>query len=171
MGVNAVTYALSKKYVDETINGFGYLKGAPCKIKSISKENNQSVVTFEWKNDEGETRESNMYVDDGTPIYTWTSGYSYVVGDLAIYDACLYSCTIPNSDVTFNSDKWIGIGSSNGDYSIIEKSNLLPTSFTKEDRKMYYCIEESIFYLWTGTNWVAQEPATISNADIEALFL
>ena len=38
MGLSAVTYALSKKYTDDSLIGIGALKGAPCKIKSIVKE-------------------------------------------------------------------------------------------------------------------------------------
>ena len=168
MGLSAVTYALSKKYTDETAVQFGGLKGAPCKIKSIVKENGQNVITFEWKNDEGETRESVLYVEDGTPIYTWTPGDTYEYGDLVIYEAAFYRCTTENSDVIFNPSHWAEIGSPDGNYDIVEKTEDLPVRFTEADRKMYYSIEEGIFYLWNGTEW---EPQVISNEDIDALFL
>ena len=157
MGFSAVTYALSKKYTDETARQFGALKGAPCTIKSIVKQNGQSIVTFEWKNDEGETRESLMYVDDGTPIYTWTSGDTYKIGDLVIYDNSFYRCTIENSDSAFDNNKWINIGSSDGNYSIVQNSSFLPIGFSSSDRKMYYSINDKYFWLWDGTNWVAQK--------------
>ena len=48
MGLSAVTYALSKKYTEDSLIGIGALKGAPCKIKSIIKENGENIITFEW---------------------------------------------------------------------------------------------------------------------------
>lgn len=168
MGLSAVTYALSKKYTDETASQFGGLKGAPAKIKSIVKENGQNIITFEWKNDEGETRESKLYVDDGTPIYTWTPGYEYKYGDLVIYTSQFYRCVVPNSDTVFDETHWNGIGSPDGNYDIVERTEDLPVRFTAADRKMYYSIEEGIFYLWDGTKWEAQR---ISDKDIDDLFI
>ena len=171
MGLSAVTYALSKKYTNETAIQFGGLKGAPCKIKSVVKENGQSIITFEWKNDDGDTRESKMYVEDGTPIYTWTSGYSYIYGDLAIYESCFYRCITPNSDVVFDETHWNAIGSPDGNFDIVQNVSMLPARFTPADRKMYYVIEEMYFYLWNGTEWVPQYPPTISNDEIDELFI
>lgn len=172
MSVSAVTYVLSKKYTDETAIQFGGLKGAPCKVKSVVKKDGQNIITLEWKNDEGETRESNVYIDDGTPIYTWESGYSYQYGDLVIHTSCFYRCITPNSDSIFDETKWNAIGSPDGSYGVVQSYNLLPVRFTSADRKMYYVIEEGIFYLWTGTHWEAQytQPPTISGDDIDALF-
>lgn len=67
MGLSAVTYALCKKYTDETAVQFGGLKGANCKIKSItpSADNKYNTVVFEWKNDEGATQTSQMLVYNG----------------------------------------------------------------------------------------------------------
>ena len=171
MGLSAVTYALSKKYTNETAIQFGGLKGAPCKIKSVVKENGQSIITFEWKNDDGDTRESKMYVEDGTPIYTWTSGYPYIYGDLAIYESCFYRCITPNSDPVFDETKWNAIGSPDGNYDIVQSVSMLPARFTPADRKMYYVLDEMYFYLWNGTEWVPQYPPTISNDEIDELFI
>jgi hypothetical protein len=147
MSFSAVTYAVSKKYTNETAAQFGGLKGAPCKIKSIVKENCQNVITFEWKNDAGETRESVMYVDDGTPIYTWEPNYPYEYGDLVIYTSQFYRCIVPNQDAVFDESHWNGIGSPDGNYDLVERVQDLPVRFTSADRKMYYVIEESVFYL------------------------
>lgn len=173
MGLSTITYVLSRQYTDETASQFGGLKGAPCKIKSIVKENGQNIITFEWKNDEGETRESKLYVKDGTPIYPWEGGKQYDYGDLVIYNSSFYSCIVPNSDNTFISSKWNAIsGGSSGDgkYDIIETKTLLPQGLSSADRKMYFCIDEEIFYLWNGTEWVSIQPQSISNEDIDALF-
>lgn len=155
--MDIITYALSKKYTDETAIQFGGLKGAPCKIKSITKQDGQNIIVFEWKNDEGETRESTLIVDDGTPIYTWTSGDTYHYGDLVIYESAFYRCIVENSDVTFDDTKWNEIGSPDGNYDIIQRRELLPARFTPADRKMYYSIEDGYFWLWNGSAWAAQE--------------
>lgn len=171
MGLSAVTYALAKNYTDETAAQFGGLKGAPCKVKSVVKQDGQNVITLEWKNDEGETRESKVYINDGTPIYTWEAGYRYEYGDLAIYQSCFYRCITPNSDFVFDSTKWNEIGSPDGNYDIVDRKEDLPPRFTSADRKMYYVINEGLFYLWNGEEWVAQQPAIIELDDIDALFL
>ena len=170
MGLSAVTYALCKKYTDETAIQFGGLKGAPCKIKSIVKKDGQNIITFEWKNDAGDTRESQLFVDDGTPIYNWTAGDSYNYGDLVIYASCFYRCIVPNSDPIFDENHWNAIGTPDGNYDIVATAADLPVRFTPADRKMYFVQDESIFYLWDGTQWVPQNPDTISDEDIDALF-
>ena len=170
MGLSATTYAISKKYTDETAIQFGGLKGAPCKVKSVIKENGQNIITLEWKNDDGDTRESKVYVNDGTPIYTWEPNYSYEYGDLAIYESCFYRCITPNNDAEFDNRKWNEIGSPDGNYDIVNEASELPVRFTPADRKMYWCIEEHIFYLWDGTQWVEQNPNIIELQDIDALF-
>ena len=158
-----VSYALSKKFTEETAEQFGALKGANCKIKSVVHENGQNVVTFEWKNDAGETRESVMYVQDGTPIYNWTPGDHYEYGDLVIYASCFYRCIFENSDTTFDDTKWNELGSPDGNYDIVETKELLPPRFTPADRKMYYCIADSAFYLWDGTAWVFQATGALGD--------
>lgn len=157
MGLSAVTYALAKnyakKYVDETAAQFGALKGANCTIESIVKQDGRSIVTFKWTNDEGKTRYSTMYVDDGTPIYNWTPKNRYNYGDIAIYQDAFYRCTVPNSDATFDPLKWTGIGTADGNYDIVQNSELLPQRYTEADRKMCYCIDDDCFFLWDGYSW------------------
>ena len=170
MSFSAVTYAISKNYTDETAIQFGGLKGAPCKVKSVTKENGQNIVTLEWKNDDGDTRESKIYINDGTPIYTWEPGYPYEYGDLVIYESCFYRCITKNSDTVFDDRKWNEIGSPDGNYDIVNTSSDLPIRFTPADRKMYWCIEDCVFYLWTGTEWVVQNTPSIELKDIDALF-
>ena len=157
MGINSTTLAAARKYTNETAAQFGGLKGASCKIKSIEHQNGQSIVTFEWKNDLGETRESVMYVQDGTPIYNWVSGDTYGYGDLVIYASCFYRCIVANSDVEFDDTKWNELGSPDGNYDIVQNSSLLPPRFTSADRKMYYSIEDIGFYLWDGYEWTFQK--------------
>lgn len=147
-------YVLSKKYTEETVEQFGYVKGANCKISSIVHENGQNIVTFEWKNDSDETRTTTMTVDDGTPIYVYEEGTSYEYGDLVIYQSAFYRCTVETSSTTFNQDEWQEIGSADGNYDIVADSSYLPTRFTESDKKMYYAYDEDIFYFWDGTEWL-----------------
>ena len=156
MSFSVTTYALSKKYTEETCDQFGYLKGANCKVKSIVHQDGQNIITFEWKNDEGETRESEMIVLDGTPIYVWTSGDTYHYGDLVIYASAFYRCIRENSDVMFDDTKWNEIGSPDGNYDIVQNSSLLPARFTSADRKLYYSIADGYFWLWDGDSWEPQ---------------
>ena len=174
MGFSAVTYALAiknaKKYTDETAIAFGGLKGAPCQVKSIEKKDGQNIVTLLWENNEGETRESQIIIDDGTPIYEWTAGHLYNYGDLVIYASCFYRCIVANMDLSFDPAKWNEIGSPDGNYDIINTAEELPVRFTPADRKMYYCIEDGYFYLWDGEQWVDQQPSVISYDEISRLF-
>lgn len=156
MSLSPITYAMSKKYTEETASEFGGLKGASCQIQSIVKQNGHNTVTFLWVNSEGVERTSQMIVDDGTNIYTWTSGNTYAVGDIAIYDGSFYQCVIANSDITFTDDKWTTIGGADGNFDIVENSTLLPNIYTSTDRKMFYSIADRDFWLWNGNSWDRQ---------------
>lgn len=52
---------------------------------------------------------------DGTPIYNWTSGESYNVGDLIIRDNKWYQCDVANDDIVFDSSKWHRIAVEGGE--------------------------------------------------------
>lgn len=166
--LNVPAYVLSKKYTDDSLIGMGALKGAPCKIKSIVKENGENIITFEWKDNEDVTHESILRVEDGTPIYTWIGGNTYEYGDLVIHESSFYRCTTPNSDPIFIEAHWSAIGSPDGAYGLVNLKTELPVRFTEADRRLYYVIEEGIFYLWNGTEWEAQR---ISDEDIDNLFI
>lgn len=60
-------YVLAKNYVNESLDGAGALKGAPCKIKSItpSTDGTHTTVTFEWESNSGTVYESELQVING----------------------------------------------------------------------------------------------------------
>ena len=56
---------LLKTYVNQSLVGVGALKGAPCKIKSITEITGGKKVEFEWMDDLGNTHTSTMNVMNG----------------------------------------------------------------------------------------------------------
>lgn len=168
--MDIVTLALAKKFTKDSLNGLGALKGAPCRIKSITKANGVSVVTFEWEGLDGTIKTSDMSVEDGTPIYVWTAGNSYDYGDLVIYSAQFYRCVTTNSDSVWTEAHWNAIGTADGNFSITDTYSSLPARFTSADRKIYYVADEAMFYYWDGSQWIAQAKSITSN-EIQQLFL
>lgn len=155
IGLDTVVYSLLKKYTDNSIRGItGALAGKNCTVESASKHDGLTTVVFKWTADDGTVRRTQIEVEDGTPIYTWTSGNHYEYGDLVIYASMFYRCITDNSDVEFDDTKWNELGSPDGNYDIVQHVADLPTRFTSADRKLYYVIEENDFYLWNGTAWV-----------------
>lgn len=154
--MDVVSWLLSRKYCDNAIVGLGAIRGANCTIKNIVHQDGINTVTFEWTGTDGTTKTRDMVVYDGTPIYVWESGNTYHYGDLAIYESQFYRCIVENSDVIFDDTKWNEIGSPDGNYDIVQSKVLLPARFTAADRKLYFVIDECLFYLWDGTQWVAQ---------------
>lgn len=170
MALDIVTLAAAKSFTRQTAIGMGALVGAPCTIEKIEHKDGINTVTFKWTGTDGGTREQDMIVYDGTPIYVWEPGNTYHYGDLAIYAAQFYRCIVENSDSTFDETKWNGIGTADGNYDIVANSSLLPVRFTAADRKIYFSIADGFFWLWDGTKWAEQQPKSISKAYIDSLF-
>lgn len=164
-------YILSKSYTNKSILGIsGALAGKNCTIKSSEHKDGVTTIVFQWVADTGETRETQIEVYDGTPIYDYTPGETYHYGDLVIYEAAFYKCiTDTVAGPTLDPTKFIEIGSPDGNYDLVESASDLPPRFTSADRKMYYVIDEAVFYLWNGTEWEVQEEA-ITNDEIDAMF-
>ena len=59
------TLNLAKKFTEQSISGTGSVAGAPCTIKSITKEGTTNTVTFEWQMRDGTVMTSEMQVEDG----------------------------------------------------------------------------------------------------------
>ena len=65
MGLSVITYALCKKYVDDTLQGGGALRGKNCVIDDISAITGGNRVTFKWTLDDGTVQTGYMDVMDG----------------------------------------------------------------------------------------------------------
>lgn len=64
--MNGLTaYALSKKHTNDTVDGLGYLKGAPCTIKSTTETDDGVIIVFEWTGTSGATQTSSILVKNG----------------------------------------------------------------------------------------------------------
>lgn len=61
--MDTVSYALSRKYVNDTINALGAVKGAPCTIKTIDEHENYTDVVFEWTGTDGSILTDTMRID------------------------------------------------------------------------------------------------------------
>lgn len=172
MGIDKKAYVLSKRYTDETAIQFGGLKGANCKISSVVKKDGQNIITFEWRNDDDEVRYTEVRVDDGTPIYNYTVGDTYHYNDLVIYEAAWYRCVVEEyiAEPVIDKTAFSEINSQDGNYDIVQNSSQLPVRFTSADRKMYYSIEDTAFWLWDGEKWELQEKS-IDNEYIDSLFI
>lgn len=54
-----------KTYVNETLVGMGALKGANCRIQSVTKSGSVNTVVFVWTDTDGDDHTSTMLVSDG----------------------------------------------------------------------------------------------------------
>lgn len=70
--MDIVTYALAKKYTEDTANALGAVKGAPCTIQSITETADAIVVIFSWTGTNGATQTSTMTIPKGKSLeYDW----------------------------------------------------------------------------------------------------
>lgn len=65
MGFSPETYAVARKYTDDTVAGAGALAGKPCQIQSITDITGGHRVTFLWVDNLGTEHTSTMDVMDG----------------------------------------------------------------------------------------------------------
>lgn len=112
--MDVVTYALSRKYTDNSIAGTsGVLAGKNCTIASITPVDGGNLVTFEWVADDSTTHTDTMFVQDGilgendiAPTYDSTVTYSE--GNLVVYNNELYRCTSATTG-EFDPSDWESI--------------------------------------------------------------
>lgn len=51
--MDVLSYAMSRKYVQDTANKLGAVKGAPCTIKNITAVEGGHNVEFSWTGEDG----------------------------------------------------------------------------------------------------------------------
>lgn len=108
--MDIVLYALLKKYVQKSIKGAGAIKGTPCEILSIERnqEDNANVVTFKWEDSSGEVQTDTMTVPDGDP--------GIICYDTMPSTADLFA--LPNNTVFETDGYWERIDGNGGKYLI-----------------------------------------------------
>ena len=65
MSIDILTLAMARKYVKETVNGLGAVKGAPCEIIGIEDTGDANVVTFQWTGADGSVQTQEMTIPYG----------------------------------------------------------------------------------------------------------
>jgi hypothetical protein len=68
----SVALKQAKKYTEESLNGAGALKGAPCTIKSTQTVDDGTRVVFEWTDNSGNIQTSSIFVKNGITITSVT---------------------------------------------------------------------------------------------------
>lgn len=148
-------YVLARGYTEKTADALGAVKGKNCTIEKIEYKDGQTTVTFKWTGDSGQIENSIIKVSDGTPIFTYTVGNTYKPGDLVIYEAMFYRCTSKHTAGTIlDQSCFDGIGTADGNFSLIDRISQRPIALTPADRKAYLCIETRSFSVWNGQKWI-----------------
>ena len=95
--MDIVTLALARKYVEETAQGLGAVKGSPCTIKSITEGEDGSTVVFAWTGVDGVEQTSTTFLPRGPKGEPGKDGSGETAFDLA-------NCGLPvlylNGDTT-----------------------------------------------------------------------
>ena len=63
--MDIITYILSKKYTNDSLDGIGAVKGAPCRISKIEPIEGGNKITFAWTSNSGVESTSTLIVKDG----------------------------------------------------------------------------------------------------------
>lgn len=73
--MDIISYILSKKYTDNTVDGLGAIKGAPCTVKSIEDITGGKRITLEWEGTSGTKQTQSFDImdgEDGANIVEWS---------------------------------------------------------------------------------------------------
>lgn len=70
--MDIITYILARKYVEQTADALGAVRGRPCTIASVTPTEGGSIVTFRWTSDSGVVQTTTMTVHDGLSIQSGT---------------------------------------------------------------------------------------------------
>ena len=63
--MDILTYALAKKYVTQSLDGLGAVKGANCTIKSTTQKDDGTEIVFEWTGISGTKETTTILVKNG----------------------------------------------------------------------------------------------------------
>ena len=63
--MDMITLAAARKYVNDTANALGAVKGSPCTIKSITESEEGSTIVFAWTGADGVEQTSSTILPRG----------------------------------------------------------------------------------------------------------
>ena len=63
--MDITSYLLSKKYTNDSLDGAGAIKGAPCRISKIEPIEGGNKITFAWTSNSGVESTNTLIVKDG----------------------------------------------------------------------------------------------------------
>lgn len=73
--MDIISYILSKKYTDNTVDGLGGIKGAPCTVKSVVDIDGGKRITLEWESNSGVKQTQSFDImdgEDGANVVEWS---------------------------------------------------------------------------------------------------
>lgn len=153
MGVSVQTLALAKKYVKKSLTGLGALKGAPCTVKEITKENGVNSVVFEWKGTDNSTNTSTLLVVDG---------FSPTVVENRDNSSTVYKLDFTTENGSFTTPNLMGASSDLSNYITKEEAEIVIE--TKTEEKVQETVETKI------EEKVEEKMSTADDSDIDSLF-
>ena len=97
--IDITTYAILKRYIDESLIGIGALKGAPCEVQGIHKADDITTVELKWEDTTGAVHTQTFDIADGISV---VGAEVDVSGDLIINlsDGSIINCGKVNSQFT-----------------------------------------------------------------------
>ena len=160
---------MSQQYTNDSLVGVGAIKGSPCTIKDIRKENNVNIITFEWFTTEGESRTNEMHVQDGVSIK------SFIVNDkneivltlndgTVINGGAIDTGSIPVIDKTTENAVSIGVLS----ISTTTKNRL--SSVSREPGQLIFVTDtRELFFDFSSTDRIPYQQLIILDTDEQRL--
>ena len=113
-------YVLSKKYTEQSLDGVGALKGAPCTIKSTTETDEGTIVVFGWTDNNGITQETTILVKNGKDGEKGADGNGVVkVEKIKTVDL------VDTYRMTFDDGSTFDYEIANGDSSLGGKINII----------------------------------------------
>ena len=141
-----------KTYVNETLVGMGALKGANCRIQSVTKSGSVNTVVFVWTDTDGDDHTSTMLVSDGE---AGADGVSPTITVKTSTDDT-YILTITDKNGSYDTPNLKGSGGSGGASAVSDLTDVDLTNLANG------C---ALIYNSTSTKWEAVALGTAARKD------
>ena len=150
--MNGLTaYALSKKYTEQSLDGVGALKGAPCTIKSTAETDEGTIIVFEWIGTSGTTETKSIIIKNGED---GKQGNGVIkvekIKTVGLVDT--YRMTFSDG-ATFDYEVTNGDSGGSTEENQIIFSKLADFPVVGEPDKVYIDTETSKSYIFTNNNY------------------